>query len=158
VTKGRRHHLLNVVQIPLIGHNQAAPRTPLEWPCHGTHDGCAGVSGEGVGPEKRGQSRVSDYNPRVSKDVRHSERGLDERIVAEVLAQAITAVQSQKIPAEEAMKTAMETIGASQKAALDMLLYAAHTRAEVVHEVLAEDGAKARGCQPRAVLHIDVIL
>jgi hypothetical protein len=24
--------LLNVVQIPLIGHNQAAPRTPLESP------------------------------------------------------------------------------------------------------------------------------
>jgi hypothetical protein len=64
----------------------------------------------------------------VSKKDRHSKRGLDERIVAEVLAQAITAVQSQKIPAEEAMKTAMETIGASQKAALDLLLYAAHAR------------------------------
>ena len=31
--KGRRHYLLNVVQVPLIGHNQAAPRTPLESPC-----------------------------------------------------------------------------------------------------------------------------
>ena len=61
-----------------------------------------------------------------------------------MLAQAITAVQSQKIPAEEAMKTAMETIGASQKAALDLLLYAAHAQAEVVHELLADDGAKAR--------------
>jgi hypothetical protein len=30
--KGRRRSLLNVVQIPLIGHNQAAPRTPLESP------------------------------------------------------------------------------------------------------------------------------
>jgi hypothetical protein len=80
----------------------------------------------------------------VSKNVRHFGRGLDERIVAEVLAQAITAVQSQKIHAEEAMKTAMETIGASQKAALDLLLYAAHTQAEVVHELLADDGAKAR--------------
>ena len=61
-----------------------------------------------------------------------------------MLAQAITAVQSQKIPAEVAMKAAMETIGASQKAALDLLLYAAHAQAEVVHELLADDGAKAR--------------
>ena len=80
----------------------------------------------------------------MSKKDRHSKRGLDERIVAEVLAQTITAVQSRKIPAEEAMKTAMETIGASQKAALDLLLYAAHAQAEVVHELLADDGAKAR--------------
>jgi hypothetical protein len=80
----------------------------------------------------------------VGKNIRYSERGLDKRIIADVLAQAITAVQSQKIPAEEAMKTAMETIGASQKAALDLLLYAAHAQAEVVHELLADDGAKAR--------------
>jgi hypothetical protein len=85
-----------------------------------------------------------DYNPRVSKNIRHSDRGLDERTVAEVLAQAIAAVQSHEVPAEEAMKTAMETIGASQKAALDLLLYAAHAQAEVVHELLANDGAKAR--------------
>jgi hypothetical protein len=31
--KNRRHYLLKVVQIPLIGHNQAAPHTPLESPC-----------------------------------------------------------------------------------------------------------------------------
>jgi hypothetical protein len=80
----------------------------------------------------------------VSKNVHHSERGLDERIIAEVLAQAINAVQSRKVPAEEAMKAAMETIGASQKAALDLLLYAAHAQAEVVHELLADDGAKTR--------------
>jgi len=77
----------------------------------------------------------------VSKNIRHSERGSDEGTIAEVLAQAITAVQSQKIPAEEALKTAMETIGASQKAALELLLYAAHVRAEVVHELQADDGA-----------------
>jgi hypothetical protein len=88
--------------------------------------------------------RCPDYNQRVSKNVRHAERGLDERTVAEVFAQAITAVQSQKIPAEVAMKAAMETIGASQKAALDLMLYAAHAQAEVVHELLADDGAKAR--------------
>ena len=80
----------------------------------------------------------------MSKKDRRSKRGLDEPIVAEVLAQAITAVQSQKIPAEVAVKAAMETIGASQKAALDLLLYAAHAQAEVVHELLADDGAKAR--------------
>jgi hypothetical protein len=80
----------------------------------------------------------------VSKKDRHSTRGLDERIVADVLTQAITSVQSQKIPAEEAMNAAMETIGASQKAALDLLLYAAQAQAEVIHELLANDGAKAR--------------
>ena len=80
----------------------------------------------------------------MGKNIRYSERGLDKRIIADVLAQAITGVQSQKIPAEEAMKIAMETIGASQKAALDLLLYAAHAQAEVVHELLADDGAKAR--------------
>ena len=61
-----------------------------------------------------------------------------------MLAQAITAVQSQKIPTEVAMKAAMETIGASQKAALDLLVNAAQAQAEVVHELLADDGAKAR--------------
>ena len=141
--KNHRHYLLKVVQISLIGHNQAAPRTPLESPCM-AHDGCAGVSGKGIGLEKRGKNGVSNYNHGVSKKDRHSKRGLDERTVADVLAQAITAVQSQKIPAEEAMKAAMETIGASQKAALDLLLYAAQAQAEVVHELLANDGAKAR--------------
>lgn len=80
----------------------------------------------------------------MSKKDRRSKRALDERTVAKVLAQAITAVQSQKIPAEVAMKAAMETIGASEKATLDLLLYAAHAQAEVVHELLADDGAKAR--------------
>ena len=80
----------------------------------------------------------------MSKKDRHSNRGRDERTVAEVLAQAITAVQSQKIPAEVAMKAAMETIGASQKATLELLLYAAHAQAEVALELLADDGAKAR--------------
>jgi hypothetical protein len=61
-----------------------------------------------------------------------------------VIAQAISAIQSKKIPAEEAMRAAMETIGASQKAALELLLYAARAQAEVVHEVLADGAAKAR--------------
>ena len=80
----------------------------------------------------------------MSKNIRNSNRGLDERTVTDVLAQAIGAVQSQKIPAEVAMKAAMETISASQKAALDLLVYAAKAQAEVVHELLANDGAKAR--------------
>ena len=86
---------------------------------------------------------MSDYNPRVSKNNRHSTRGLDERIVADVLTQAIAAVQSQKIPAEKAMKAALETVGASQKAALDLLLYAAQAQAEVVHELLADNRTKS---------------
>jgi hypothetical protein len=78
----------------------------------------------------------------VSKHTRHSKRGRDERTIADVLAQAISAIQSQKIPADEAMRAAMETIGASQKAALDLLLYAARAQAEVVHELLADGAAQ----------------
>jgi hypothetical protein len=79
----------------------------------------------------------------VSKHTRHSKGGRDERTIANVLDQAISAIQSEKIPAEEAMRAAMETIGASQKAALDLLLYAARAQAEVVHELLADGAAKA---------------
>ena len=79
----------------------------------------------------------------MSKHTPHSNRGLDERTIANVLAQAISAIQSEKVPAEEAMRAAMETIGASQKAALDLLLYAARAQAEVVHELLATGAAKA---------------
>jgi hypothetical protein len=56
--KGRRHYLLNVVQIPLIGHNQARSAHVAGIAVHGAHDGCAGVSGKGIGLENRGQSRV----------------------------------------------------------------------------------------------------
>jgi hypothetical protein len=79
----------------------------------------------------------------VSKHTRHSNRGRDERTIANVLAQAISAIQSEKIPAEQAMRAAMETVGASQKAALDLLLYAARAQAEVVHELLSDGGARA---------------
>jgi hypothetical protein len=78
----------------------------------------------------------------LSKTIHHSHRGPDERTIADVLALAITAVQSQKVPAEEAVKAAMETIGASQKAALDLLLYSALAQAEVVHELFADNRAK----------------
>jgi len=91
-----------------------------------------------------GESTCPGYNHGVSKKAGDSERGLDEPVIRDVLAQAITAVQSQKAPAEEAMKAAMETIGASQKAALNLLLYAAQAQAEVVQELLANDGAQAR--------------
>ena len=79
----------------------------------------------------------------MSKHTRHPKGGRDERTIANVLDQAISAIQSEKIPAEEAMRAAMETIGASQKAALDLLLYAARAQAEVVHELLADGAAKA---------------
>ena len=59
--------------------------------------------------------------------------GHDEGTIADVLTKAI---QSQKVPAEEAIKAAMETLGAAQKAALDVVLNAATAQAEVVHELL----------------------
>jgi hypothetical protein len=86
----------------------------------------------------------SDYNRSVGKKNLHSRRDTDGRTIADVLARAITAVQEQKIPAKEALKTAMETIGASQKAALGLLLYATELQAEMVRELLADGAAKSR--------------
>jgi hypothetical protein len=85
-----------------------------------------------------------DYNRRVGKKNLHSQPDANDRAIADVLAQVITAVQSQKIPAKEAMKIAMATIGASQKAALGLLLYATELQAEMVRELLAEGGDKSR--------------
>lgn len=70
--------------------------------------------------------------------------GSDDRTIADVVAKAITAVQSQKIPAEVAIKVAMETLGAAQKAALDLLLSAAKPQADIVHELLLGDGDNRR--------------
>jgi hypothetical protein len=86
----------------------------------------------------------SDYNRSVGKKNLHSRRDTDGRTIADVLARAIAAVQGQKIPAKEALKTAMETIGASQKAALGLLLYATELQAEMVRELLADGGDKSR--------------
>jgi hypothetical protein len=71
--------------------------------------------------------------PRTSSDAgpRH-----DEGTIADVIAEVITVVQSQKVPADEAIKAAMETLGAVQKTALDVVLNAATAQAEVVHELL----------------------
>ncbi len=77
------------------------------------------------------------------KPTRYSNRGHDEPAIADVVAQAITTIQSQKISAEDAIKAAMKTIGASQRTALDLLLYAARAQAEVVHEILADGGGKS---------------
>jgi hypothetical protein len=62
--------------------------------------------------------------------------GHDEGTIADVITEVITVVQSQKVPAEEAIKAAMETLGAVQKTALDVVLSAATAQAEVVHELL----------------------
>ena len=72
--------------------------------------------------------------------------GHDEGTIADVLTKAI---QSQKVPAEEAIKAAMETLGAAQKAALDVVLNAATAQAEVVHELLLGqiDGRRALGSE-----------
>jgi hypothetical protein len=87
---------------------------------------------------------LRDYNRSVGKKSRHSQRDTDQRTIADVLAQAITVVQSQKVPAKEAINAAMEMIGASQKTALGLLLYATELQAEVVRELLADGGAKLR--------------
>jgi hypothetical protein len=60
-----------------------------------------------------------------------------------VLAQAIQTVQSQRVPAEEALKAAMASLGAAQKAALDFLLEAAQTQAGIVRELLRVDTTSA---------------
>ena len=62
--------------------------------------------------------------------------GHDEGTIADVITEVITVVQSQKVPAQEAIKAAMETLGAVQKTALDVVLDAATAQAEVVHELL----------------------
>lgn len=63
-------------------------------------------------------------------------RGHDEGTIAEVIARVITLVQSQKVPAERAMKAAMETLGVGHKAALEIVLNAATAQAELVHGLL----------------------
>ena len=83
----------------------------------------------------------------MSRASRHSQPERKEISIADVLAQAISAIQLQKIPAEQAVKAARESVAASQKAALDLLLYAAQAQAEVVHELLADNAAK-----PRAII------
>ena len=72
--------------------------------------------------------------------------GHDEGTIAEVITEVITVVQSQKVPAEDAIKAAMETLGAVQKTALEVALNAATAQAEVVHELLGQiDGRGAMG-------------
>ena len=80
--------------------------------------------------------------PRTSPD---AGPGHDEGTIADVITEVITVVQSQKVPAEEAIKAAMETLGAVQKTALDVVLSAATAQAEVVHELLLGqiDGSRA---------------
>jgi len=75
--------------------------------------------------------------------------GYDEGTIADVITEVITVVQSQKVPAEEAIKAAMETLGAVQKTALDVVLNAATAQAEVVHELLFGqiDGSRALGSE-----------
>jgi hypothetical protein len=62
-----------------------------------------------------------------------------DRILTEALAKAIAAVQSQKVPAEAAVRSAMEGLGAAQRGVLELSLQAAKAQAELVHRVLAKD-------------------
>jgi len=57
-------------------------------------------------------------------------------VLAGVLAKAITAIQAQQVPAGEAVKAAMKSLGAAQKAGLELLLEAAQAQAEVVRQLL----------------------
>jgi hypothetical protein len=84
--------------------------------------------------------------PRTSSDAgpRH-----DEGTIADLITEVITIVQSQKVPAQEAINAAMETLGAVQKAALEAVLNAATAQAEVVHEqrLVQIDGSRALGSE-----------
>lgn len=75
--------------------------------------------------------------------------GHDEGTIADVITEVITVVQSQKVPAEVAIKAAMETLGAVQKTALEVVLNAATAQAEVVHELLLGqiDGSRDLGSE-----------
>jgi len=106
----------------------------------------------------RGRYLVSVKNVRTKRRERSqivviegadSGPGHDEGTIADVIAEVITVVQSQKVPADEAIKAAMETLGAVQKTALEVVLNAATAQAEVVHELLLGqiDGSGALGSQ-----------
>jgi len=93
----------------------------------------------------------SIVDPRTKQPRRSPDAGPghDEGTIADVITEVITVVQSQKVPAEEAIKAAMETLGAVQKAALDVVLNAATAQAKVVHELLFGqiDGSRALGSE-----------
>jgi len=65
-------------------------------------------------------------------------------VIAAVLAQAIAAVQSQQVPSEQALRNAMASLGAAQRAALDLLLEATQAQAQVVRQLLDNAPAATR--------------
>jgi len=68
-----------------------------------------------------------------------------DRMIANVVVAAVDAVQSQGIPAEEALRGAMEALTAAQKPALELVVATAKAQAEIVQQALLEsDQAKAR--------------
>jgi hypothetical protein len=73
--------------------------------------------------------------------------GHDGGTIADVITEVIAVVQSQKVPADEAIRAAMATLDAVQKTALDVVLNAATAQAEAVHELLLGqiDGSGAPG-------------
>jgi hypothetical protein len=60
-----------------------------------------------------------------------------------VVSQAIRAVQSQKVPAEQALRTAMGTLGAAQQSVVELMLSAAKAQAQMV-EYLARGQSDPR--------------
>lgn len=58
------------------------------------------------------------------------------RILADVIGRAVHAVQSQQVPAEQAIRAAMETLGAMQKNVLELTLSAAKAQAEIVQRLV----------------------
>ena len=67
-----------------------------------------------------------------------------DQMIANVVVTAIDAVQSRNVPAEEALRGAMEALTAAQKPALELVLNTAKAQAEIVHQLLQTDPAKAR--------------
>ena len=58
------------------------------------------------------------------------------RTLADAIGRAVNAVQSQHVPAEQAIQAAMKTLGAMQKSILELTLNAAKAQAEIVQRLL----------------------
>ena len=58
------------------------------------------------------------------------------RTLADAIGRAVNAVQSQQVPAEQAIRAAMETLGAMPKSVLELTLSAAKAQAKIVQRLL----------------------
>ena len=86
-------------------------------------------------------------SPADARAANNTQERFADPTLAEVLAQVISAVQSQKVPAEAALRAAMEGLSTAQKSVLELSVKAAEAQANLVHELLARDHPKLGGLQ-----------